>query len=105
MNGNISIKDSLVEGNGSDIADCPGIALHTSGFGEEKWQHVLPEKNMAYLKIQTLRLSAFMIRISSSSTCCSDSIKKSVDSSGVLMLAGTWSLAGRVLLVTAGKGT
>jgi hypothetical protein len=45
---------------------------------------VLPEKNTANLKIQTLRLSAFMIRISSSSTCGSSSIKK-LDSSGVLM--------------------
>ena len=47
--------------------------------------NVLPEGNMAYLKIQTLRLSTFMIRIASSSTFFSDSIKE-VYSSRVLMI-------------------
>jgi hypothetical protein len=64
---------------------------------------VLPEKNMAYLKIQTLRLSAFMIRIASSGSFFGDSGKE-VEAVVSWLSDGTWSLASGGLSVTASKG-
>ena len=90
----------------SEKVDHPGIAQHASGFGKEKWQCATRREhgNTAYLKIQTLRLTTFMIRIASSGSFFSDSGEE-VDSCSILIIGQNLSLAGGGLLVTAGKGT